>query len=782
MEVANDVISSSPALRAFRHGPSTTDSAVFIQAELTRLLYSQAPMGFLATLVNIAIFTAALWSVSPSPTLLLWFVIMILITGARIALVIQHQRLAPTETEEGFWRTLYVLGAAVMGIAWGSVSIFLFPTDPSHQVFVTFVLAGMSAGAVTILSSVPLAVVSYFLPILLPLSIHFFRHGEDLGTAMGSMTLVFLCTLLFAVRRFHTVTVETLGLRFSQLGLLNRLTTQTAELHLAHEELEERVQERTMQLQAVNQQLMAEIAERRRAEEFRRQSEERFRTLIEDGSDLIALLQADGVVLYASPSHERLLGYAPGELVGKNAFSLVHPDDLPLVWETFSAGVQHQGAIDSVELRFRHNDGSWRTLESIGKNLIADPVIGGVIVNSRDITERKEAEETVKKNEERFRALIENSADIVMILDTNCAICYRSPTATGRGVHGYHVDELIGKSALEFIHPEDQQMLWEVFLKSLEQPGVAPLPNFRARHVDGSWRAMEGTLNNQLDHPTIRGIVYTGRDITERRQMEEEKHALQVQLAQAQKLQSLGTLAGGIAHDFNNLLTPIIGFSELLKKAVVPGTVAQRNLEEVLKASHRAKDLVQQLLVFSRPSSQARSLVTLHAVVEDCCHLLQASLPSTIDLRFFPDSALGVVLGDPTQLHQIVMNLCVNAWHAMEDGREGVLELAVEDAEIEEAFAAFHPPLTPGPHLKLVVRDTGSGISPELLSSIFDPFFTTKPVGKGFGLGLSIVHEIVKDHGGAILVHSTPGAGSTFEVYLPKVEETAVAAKTPAVG
>jgi len=333
-------------------------------------------------------------------------------------------------------------------------------------------------------------VLSFFLPILIPLSIHFFRHGGDLGIAMGSMTLVFLCTLLFAVRRFHAVTIETLGLRFSQLGLLDRLTTQTAELHLAHE----RVQERTVQLQAANQQLMAEIAERRRAEEFRRQSEERFRTLIEDGSDLIAILQADGVVVYASPSHERLLGYAPGELIGKNAFSLVHPDDLPLVVETFSAAIQHRGAVDSVELRFRHNDGSWRTLESIGKNLTADPVIHGVIVNSRDITERKEAEETVKKNEERFRALIENSADIVMILDTNGTICYRSPTATGRGLHGYLLDELIGKSALDLVHPDDQQMLLEVFLKSLTQPSVTQLPNFRARHLDGSWRAMEGTV------------------------------------------------------------------------------------------------------------------------------------------------------------------------------------------------------------------------------------------------------------------------------------------------
>src|SRR5438477_7726449 len=179
MEVANDVIPPSSAPKAFQHGPRPTDSAVFIQGELTRLLYSQAPMGFLSTLVNVAIFTAALWSVSPSPTLLLWFVLMILITGARISLVLQHQRLAPTETQEGLWRTLYILGAAVTGSAWGSVSVFLFPADPSHQVFVTFVLAGMSAGAVTILSSVPLAVLSFFLPILLPLSIHFFRHGED---------------------------------------------------------------------------------------------------------------------------------------------------------------------------------------------------------------------------------------------------------------------------------------------------------------------------------------------------------------------------------------------------------------------------------------------------------------------------------------------------------------------------------------------------------------------------------------------------------------------------
>jgi PAS domain S-box-containing protein len=414
-----------------------------------------------------------------------------------------------------------------------------------------------------------------------------------------------------------------------------------AELRKAHEELGQSFQVRTAELHLADQQLAAEIVERQRMEEALRRSEEYFRALIEDGSDLIAILGVEGTIKYASPSHKRLLGYESEDLLGKEAFSFIHSEDVETVIAALTAEVQETASRGSIEFRFRHKNGAWHVLESTGRNL--------------------------------------------------------------------------------------------------------------------------------LDSPTINGILINSRDITERARMEEEKQLLQAQLAQAQKLQSLGTLAGGVAHDFNNLLTPIIGFGELLKKAVSPGTVAWDNLQEVLKAGQRAKELVQQLLAFSRPTQQTQVPVVLNEVVKDCLALLRAGLPSTIELYHTFDPAAGMVLADPTQLHQVIMNLGVNALQALE-GQRGRLEIFVRQEVAGEKFAVLHLPLVPGSYCTLVVHDTGCGISPDVQARIFDPFFTTKDVGKGSGLGLSVVHGIVSNHGGAILVESAPGKGSTFTVYLPRIE------------
>lgn len=889
----------------------STQKTLAIEAELTRLLYTQAPMGLLSTLLNVSILTVVLWSVLPTMRLLAWCVAMIAITGARFLLVRQHRSLAPAETQEKRWRTFYLLGTGSIGVTWGSLSLFLLPPDPPHQVFVAFVLAGMSAGAVTILASVPLVALSFFLPVLTPLTFQFFRQSNDLGIAMGAMSLIFLSMLLFAMRHLHAVTAETLGLRVSQRDLLDRLTARSTELldanealqtsiadqkqleetlktsearfrllfesapdayylndmegrfvdgnkaaeelidskketivgksffeldilpvdqmpvaaslltrnmageatgpdelvlrrrdgrlvpvevrthpvqfngqlvvlgiarditdrkraeeklRHAHEELEQRVQERTAELHLSNQRLAAEVVERRHAEEAVRRSEKYFRALIEDGLDLISIVGADGTIHYASPSHERLLGYKVTELVGKNAFSFMHPEDVGTVMASFAAGIQNTEATNIVEFRFLHKDGAWRIVESIGKNLLQDPTIAGVIINSRDVTERRAAEETIKQNEERFRALIEGGSDLIAILGADGIIKYASPSHTR--ILGYELEELVGKEAFSFMHPDDLATVTQAFSLEIQSPGTGKPAEFRFRHKDGSWRLLESAGRNLVDSPIINGVLINSRDITERARMEEEKHFLQTQLAQAQKLQSLGTLAGGIAHDFNNLLTPIIGFSELLKRTIAPGTVARSNLEEILKASQRAKELVQQMLAFSRPASRIRVPVVLHEVVKDCLTLLRAGLPTTIEIRSSFDLTNGTVFADPTQLHQVIMNLGINALQAIE-GQEGVLDISVRQVQVDSAFASLHPPLAPGPHALLVVRDTGSGIPSEILPSIFDPFFTTKPIGQGSGLGLSVVHGIVTAYGGTIIAESAPGQGSTFTVYLP---------------
>jgi CheY-like chemotaxis protein len=234
-------------------------------------------------------------------------------------------------------------------------------------------------------------------------------------------------------------------------------------------------------------------------------------------------------------------------------------------------------------------------------------------------------------------------------------------------------------------------------------------------------------------------------------------------------MEAIGTLAGGIAHDFNNILSAIMGYTELAVLGVPEKLPAKQNLQEVLKASHRAKDLVRQILTFSRQGEQERKPVLIFPIVKETLKLLRASLPSTIEIRQKIDSETGVIEANLTQIHQVVMNLCTNAAHAMRENG-GVLEVSLVNVEMDIDTTAQHPDIHPGPYLRLTVSDTGIGIAPDLVERIFDPYFTTKKVGEGTGLGLAVVHGIVKSHGGIIKVYSELGKGSTFHVYFPLID------------
>jgi PAS domain S-box-containing protein len=259
------------------------------------------------------------------------------------------------------------------------------------------------------------------------------------------------------------------------------------------------------------------------------------------------------------------------------------------------------------------------------------------------------------------------------------------------------------------------------------------------------------------------------RDISASKRLEE-------QLQQSQKMQAIGTLAGGIAHDFNNILQVILGYTTLAQSDVPQQGTTWGKLQNVLTASRRAKELVEQLLTFSRRSEPQRRPVQLHLVVQEVLSLLHGSLPATIDIRKALDPTAGTVLADPIQMHQVLVNLCTNAEYAMR-GRSGVLEIRLDRADVDPGFAVDHPPLQAGNYARLTVRYTGDGMEQAVMASIFEPFFTTKGAGKGSGMGLAVVHGIIVSHHGIITVESTPGHGTTFAIYLPLVEE--VAAEEP---
>jgi signal transduction histidine kinase/FixJ family two-component response regulator len=273
-----------------------------------------------------------------------------------------------------------------------------------------------------------------------------------------------------------------------------------------------------------------------------------------------------------------------------------------------------------------------------------------------------------------------------------------------------------------------------------------------------------------VDGQLVRLQVAT--DITRIKKLEEERRQTEAQLRQSQKMEAMGTLAGGIAHDFNNILSAILGYSELGLGLVQTGSTMEQYLQEILRAGNRARDLVQQILTFSRQTESEATPVQVDLIVRETLRLLRASLPSTIDIRQHIRSN-ALVLADPIQIHQVVMNLGTNAGAAMQE-KGGILEVSLENAELDEEFAARDPKLKPGHYLKLTVSDTGHGMTPDVKERIFDPFFTTKAKGQGTGMGLAVVHGIVNSLGGAITVHSQLGQGATFNLFLPPIERRAL--------
>jgi signal transduction histidine kinase len=270
----------------------------------------------------------------------------------------------------------------------------------------------------------------------------------------------------------------------------------------------------------------------------------------------------------------------------------------------------------------------------------------------------------------------------------------------------------------------------------------------------------------------VRGILI---DFTPTKRAEEEKKKLEIQLQQAQKMEAIGALAGGIAHDFNNILSAIIGYTELamLNEGVEHCTV---ELNEALKAANRAKDLVKQILAFSRQTEEERMPVRVTLVAKEAVKFLRATIPTTIEIQNRIDEKSGAVLANSVELHQIIMNLCTNAQHAIGE-QSGLLEVAVQNTEIDLSQKNDLIDLEIGPYVRISVKDTGHGMPPDVIKRIFDPYFTTKEKGVGTGLGLAVVHGIVKKYGGTIQVESEPGKGTTFHIYLPRVD---IAAPIPA--
>ena len=357
--------------------------------------------------------------------------------------------------------------------------------------------------------------------------------------------------------------------------------------------------------------------------------------------------------------------------------------------------------------------------------------------------------------EANYRALVEGSPDAIFV-HANQRLVLVNP-ATLQLLRARRPEELLGRSVMDFVPTEFQEIVRQRI--QLSSQGCAnPWMEQKMRGLDGSTIEVEaaGIPFNFNGRPAVQTVM---RDVTGRRRLES-------QLRQAQKMEAIGTLSSGIAHDFNNILGAIMGNAELAILDLPTNHPVQECLEEITKASHRAADLVRQILVFSRQQEQERASVRLQPVIKEALKLLRATIPSGVELHSHIAPESPPVLADPTQIHQVLMNLCTNAWHALPE-QGGCLEVRLEPFEVNADLEMGHAELRTGRYARITVRDNGHGMDPATLERIFEPFFTTKPVGRGTGLGLSVVHGIVKSHDGVITVQSQPGQGTMFQVFLP---------------
>jgi PAS domain S-box-containing protein len=376
-----------------------------------------------------------------------------------------------------------------------------------------------------------------------------------------------------------------------------------------------------------------------------------------------------------------------------------------------------------------------------------------------ELEERQRAEEALRQSEAHYRALVEGSLQGIAIVKRDGTRAFaNSALARMWGYEG--PEELVGRSIWEHIAPHERSR-FQTAVEAHLRGEPAPLHDeYQAVKKDGTLIWVERlaslmTLNGEAV------ILEAYIDITERKRLE-------AQLRQAHKMQAIGTLARGIAHDVNNILTAILGYTDLAMEERKQDRVLRWYLQGVLTAGHRAKDLVQQILAFSRQTELARTSLQAHLLIKEVLGLLRAALPSTITIQPVIDPSAGAVLADPTQIQQVVLNLCTNAAHAMRESG-GVIEVRLEPVDLPTDYTTVTTALRAGPYVRLTIRDTGHGIAPEIMERIFEPFFTTKSMGEGTGIGLAVVHGIVTSHGGGITVESAPGQGTTFAVYLPRL-------------
>jgi|WetSurMetagenome_2_1015567.scaffolds.fasta_scaffold00192_21 two-component system, cell cycle sensor histidine kinase and response regulator CckA len=460
----------------------------------------------------------------------------------------------------------------------------------------------------------------------------------------------------------------------------------------------------------------------------------------------------------------RMLGIEPSTFRGtrEEFYSAVHPEDRERVRSRLYRRVELNDIPHKTEYRVIWPDGSVHYIAGQGR-VIRDE--NGIPLKMQgvhwDITEQKQAAITLAESEERFKYLVHNSNDVIILLDENGIQTFTCGPV--ERILGYKSKSFLGIGfRFELVHPDDLEPVKKVFDECLRQPGSVRTIEYQALHKNGKWITLEAVGANLLHDPVVKGVVINLRDISDRNKLQE-------QLQQAMKMEAIGRLAGGVAHDFNNLLTVISGNIELARMDLNPSDPLVLRLNNIMRASESATSLTRQLLAFSRKQIIEPRVLNLNELVRNVRQMLMRLIGENIELSSALSKDLGAVRIDPGQFEQVLVNLVVNARDAMPSGGKLIIETA--NITLDENYCATHSQVQPGKFIMLAVSDTGHGMSEDVKKLIFEPFFTTKSNGHGTGLGLPTIFGIVQQAGGIIECYSEEGRGTTFKIYLPVTEK-----------
>jgi PAS domain S-box-containing protein len=518
-----------------------------------------------------------------------------------------------------------------------------------------------------------------------------------------------------------------------------------------------------------------DTTDRKRAEQALRESEERYRALIENTHDVILVMDpVTRTLRYQSPSFERLMGYRPEEMEGVDVASLIHPADVEQALAAIAAAAREPGRTASAEYRFRHSDGGWRSLETFGRTLAPGSAEPGLVLNTRDITERKEAEEALRRSEQHFRRLIENGQDNIVIIQPDGTMTYQSPSV--HRILGYLPEELVGRTAWEFIHPDDAPVVMAELGQVFTTPGLVRHAEYRFRHKDGSWRYLEAFGQTISPDSPDEGVVANVRDMTERRMAEEALRRATLEAERANRAKS--EFLSRMSHELRTPMNSILGFGQLLARGPLPPE-QRKGVGHILTAGRHLLRLINEVLDIARIESGRQTLslepVRLSLVAQEAIALarpLAAQRSITLLEGAFPEGE-PFVTADRQRLSQVLLNLLSNA---VKYNREaGEVRISAERVPADADF---------GERVRIRVADTGPGVDPEHRGQLFVPFArlgAEHTEVEGTGLGLALSQRLVEAMGGSLVLEESSAEGSTFAVDLLLARDPAqgLGARTP---